>query len=51
MLFEVFTDSIDESDAIKLMRNIETTVIGKTANTLKGILGDKALQKIAEMKG
>lgn len=47
MLFEVFTDSADESNAIKLMRNIETTVIGKTTTVLKDTFGDKTLQKIS----
>lgn len=51
MIFEIFTDSTDESKAIELMRNIESTVMGKTANTLKDILGDKVLQKISDKKG
>lgn len=44
ILFEVFTDSTEESDALKLMNTLEVSVQGKAKQTAKEILGDKGVQ-------
>lgn len=49
MLFEVFTNSVDESEALKIIMNIEDNVKGKTIQIAKQILGNntiKVLNKI-----
>lgn len=50
MIFELFTDSTDESNAIKLMRNMESPIRGKTVDALKEIIGDRSLQKLTKIK-
>ena len=41
MLFEVFTDSKDESDVLKLLYNIETNTKGTAKKVVKEVLGEK----------
>lgn len=41
MLFEVFTDSKDESDALKMLYNIETSTKGTAKKLVKDVLGEK----------
>lgn len=48
MLFEVFTDSKDESDVLKILYNIETSTKGVTKKLVKDILGEKGT---AALKG
>lgn len=48
MLFEVFTDSKDESDALKILYNIETNTKGTAKKFVKDILGEKGT---ATLKG
>lgn len=49
MLFEVFTDSREESDALKLMNTLEASVQGKAKQTAKEILGDKGVRILKEI--
>lgn len=46
VLFEVFTDSRDESDAIKIMNNLVTSTKGFAKNIAHNILDDKCIEKI-----
>lgn len=48
MLFEVFTDSKDESDALKILYNIETSTKGTAKKLVKDVLGEKGA---AALKG
>lgn len=41
MLFEVFTDSKDESDVLKILYNIETSTRGTAKKVVKDVLGEK----------
>lgn len=55
MVFEVFTDSKDESDGIYAMNHIESNLSGKTKDKAKelirSIAGEKGLTKIKEILG
>ena len=42
IVMEVFTDSVDESEALRLMYNIEKTKKGSVKNTVKKIIGEDA---------
>lgn len=44
MLFEIFTDSKEESEALKLMNTLEVSVQGGAKQKVKEILGDKGVQ-------
>lgn len=48
ILFEVFTDSKDESDALKILYNIETSTKGTAKKLVKDMLGEKGT---ATLKG
>lgn len=51
MLLEVFTDSADESDALKALRSIEADAKGVAKNAVKGILGDKGVKAAKKILG
>lgn len=51
MLLEVFTDSRDESDAIRMLRSIETDVRGAAKNAVRSILGDKGIKAAKKILG
>ncbi len=55
MIFEVFTDSSDESDAIYAMNHIVSNASGKTKdlakNVIKSIAGDKGVAKVKTLLG
>ncbi|WP_312943384.1 thiamine pyrophosphate-binding protein [Stutzerimonas kunmingensis] len=44
ILFELFTDSQEESDALEAMTSFCTTAEGKAKQVVKGILGDKGIR-------
>lgn len=46
ILFEVFTDSKDESEAIKIMKNIEISTKGMAKKVVKSVIGDKNINII-----
>jgi len=46
MLFEVFTDSEDESDALKLLTSRVSTTTSKAKSRIKNILGEKSVKTI-----
>ena len=46
MLFEVFTNSDEESDALETMMSFSKTTSGKAKNALRGMLGDKGIKTI-----
>lgn len=48
ILFEVFTDSKDESDVLKMLYNIETSTKGTAKKIVKDVLGEKGT---AALKG
>jgi len=46
MVFEVFTDSDDESDALKIMQRIEVSAEGKAKQVLREVLGQKGIDTV-----
>ena len=46
IVFEVFTNSQDESDAIKIMNNIEKTTKGAIKSIVKDAIGDKGYRTL-----
>lgn len=51
IVFEVFTDSRDESDALRQINNIKSNAAGNIKNVTKGILGEKGVSTIKKMIG
>ena len=51
ILFEVFTDSTDESDALKIIRSLEADVKGAAKNAVKSLLGDKGIKTAKKILG
>ncbi|MDD2400425.1 MAG: thiamine pyrophosphate-binding protein [Sulfurovum sp.] len=49
MLFEVFTNSNEESDALEAMMSFSKTTTGKAKNAIKGILGDRGVKVVKGM--
>lgn len=49
ILFEAFTDSKDESDALKIMHNLEKNAEGAAKHAIIGILGDKNVMAIRKI--
>lgn len=49
MVFEVFTDSQCESDAIKIMRNLEVSATGLAKQLAKKVLGEKGKQVVKKI--
>lgn len=43
IVFEVFTDSVDESDALKMINSIESDAVSGMKSIAKSILGDKGV--------
>lgn len=46
MLFEVFTDSRDESDAIRIMNNLNVSPKGVLKEVVKSVVGEKGKEMI-----
>lgn len=46
ILFEVFTNSDEESDALETMMTFSKTTTGKAKNVIRGMLGDKGIKTI-----
>ena len=51
IVFEVFTDSKDESDAFKILYELETSAVGAAKSTVKNILGENNIRKIKKVIG
>lgn len=49
IVFEVFTDHQCESDAIKIMNNLEVSVAGSAKQLVKNVLGDKGVQSVKKI--
>jgi len=49
MVFEVFTDSDDESDALKVMQRIEVSADGKAKQVLRKVLGQKGIDTVKKI--
>ncbi len=49
ILFEAFTDSDDESEALKIMHRLEVSAEGKAKQALKKMLGDKGIDVVKKM--
>ncbi|WP_111640048.1 thiamine pyrophosphate-binding protein [Marinomonas shanghaiensis] len=49
MLFEVFTDSDEESKALQIMHRLEVSTEGKAKNTLRKVLGPKGIDVVKKM--
>ncbi len=51
MLFEVFTDSKDESDALEAMYSIESNVAGVAKDAVRNLLGEKGIKVAKKVLG
>lgn len=51
MIFEAFTDSQDESDAIEIMRSLVQDTKGATKQVVKNLIGDKGVSTIKKLMG
>jgi 2-succinyl-5-enolpyruvyl-6-hydroxy-3-cyclohexene-1-carboxylate synthase len=51
MIFEVFTDAKNESDGIKIMRNLEHDSKGATKQAVKKILGESGVSTLKKILG
>lgn len=51
ILFEVFTDSTDESDALKTLLSLEESTEGKAKKAVKSIIGDSGVKTLKKMLG
>ncbi len=51
MLFEVFTDNKDESDAIRMVRNLNVSIKGILVDTVKSMVGEKGKEVIKGLLG
>lgn len=51
ILFEVFTDSKDESDALHMIRNLEATAKSAAKHLVKDIIGKENTEKLKKMLG
>ena len=51
MLFEVFTDNENESEAIRIINNLNVSVTGVLKNTVKSIVGERGKEVIKKMLG
>ena len=49
MVFEVFTDHQSESDAIKIMNNLEVSATGSAKQLVKNVLGEKRVQIVKKI--
>lgn len=51
MLLEVFTNSDDESDALRAMHSLETDAAGAAKEAVKSLLGNKGMATVKKMLG
>ena len=51
MLFEVFTNSQDESNALRMMSTLETNATGAAKEAVRNLLGDKGVNTIKKILG
>lgn len=49
ILFEVFTDSLDDSKAVYLMNNIDTTASGGVKKAIKNVIGQDNVDKLKKV--
>lgn len=49
MLFEVFTDSEEESEALKIMHRIEVSAEGKAKQVIKSVIGQKGVDTVKKI--
>lgn len=51
ILFELFTDSKDESDALHIMNNLKSNAIGNLKNVATAVLGEKGVSTVKKLIG
>ena len=51
ILFEIFTNSQDESDALKVMNTLESSPRGVAKKAIKGMLGDQGTRAVKKFLG
>lgn len=49
--FEVFTDSENESDALKTVLSLEESTEGKAKNIVKSMIGEKGVRTLKKVLG
>lgn len=50
IIFEVFTDTQDESDALEMIYNLKKTTVSYLKETAKNIIGNKGIEQIKKLK-
>lgn len=50
MVLEVFTNSDDESDALKIINNLEVSKKAHTKDMIKGVLGEEGIMMVKKLK-
>ncbi|MDY4840210.1 MAG: thiamine pyrophosphate-binding protein [Lachnospiraceae bacterium] len=50
IIFEVFTDSLDESDALKILYHLETSVKATARSMVKNVIGDKGVETLKKWR-
>jgi len=51
IVFEVFTDSKDESDALKIINNMEISSVNAVKNIVRGVVGEKNVDRLKKIIG
>ena len=51
MLFEVFTESENESNANEMLQSIRKNVAGKASQLIREVMGDKGVATIKKILG
>lgn len=51
ILFEVFTDSVDESEALRIIKNLKSNASGEIKSIIKNALGEKGVSSIKKILG
>lgn len=51
IILEVFTDSVDESNALKQINNLKSNATGNIKNIARNVLGEKGVSSLKKMMG
>ena len=51
VIFEVFTQTEDETEALRLLYNLETSMTASARNMVKAVLGESGVNEIKKMLG
>jgi 2-succinyl-5-enolpyruvyl-6-hydroxy-3-cyclohexene-1-carboxylate synthase len=51
MVFEVFTDSVNETEALKMLFSLEVSASNAAKGAIKKVLGDKGVKAVKDILG